>query len=120
MIHRRSLSVIELDTSMRSMAVPFFSYSATMPVTTESICAASKSSRLIYTPPMVMACPVICAMASVSEDLYPKKMLGSAVKITIGSTISATRTASRRFTRNGAVSLTATAAAPCRPPAAAA
>ena len=74
----------------------------------------------IYTPPMVMACPVICAMASVSEELYPKKMLGSAVKITIGSTISATRTASRRFTRNGAVSLTATAAAPCRPPAAAA
>ena len=59
-------------------------------------------------------------MTSVVDELYPKKILGSAVKITIGITIKTMRIMSSIFTRNGTVSLTAAAAAPYRPDTAAA
>lgn len=53
--------------------------------------------------------------ASVPDEPYPKKILGRAVKTTMGIIRSAARTVSSIFKRNGTLSLTAAAAAPLHP-----
>ena len=69
---------------------------------------------------MERACEVMSITAGVSEAPYPKKMFGSAVKMSMGMSRTAIRIPITSLTRKGNVSLTAATAAPLSPAASAA